>query len=119
MSSSSPLHSAYGAQGSDEYINRARRITVDDDFHCLGYSMYLPNAPSGDVDDNFVFKFPVCVKGIQSITEKAIMSPEGRRLDIEYDRVAAILGGGKAKHMGQVSAVEVVSFKWRDEDDYF
>jgi hypothetical protein len=65
---------------------KAGRITVDDDFHCLGMSIAPPGA------------FPVCVRGIQSVTEKAIMGPEGRRLDIDYDRVASIVGSGKARY---------------------
>jgi len=72
---------------------KAGRITVDDDFHCLGYSVSVPGA------------FPVCVRGIQSVTEKAIMGPEGRRLDIEYDRVAAIVGSGKARFVSRCVVV--------------
>lgn len=87
--------------------DKSNRITVDDDFHCLGYS--VTTTPG---------QFPICIKGIQSFTEKAIISPEGRRMDIDYDRVSTIVGSGKAKHLGQVSAVEVISFKWRDLDEY-
>ena len=89
-------------KSSEEQIieDKRNRITVDDDFHCLGYSIAYPG------------QFPVCVKGtsrmskyirrnysnfdlgIQSITEKAIMSPDGIRLDLDYDRVSTLLGSG-------------------------
>lgn len=114
------------SSGSHNTADKLGRITVDDDFHCLGLSISLPSGVGGvtgmDEAGNPIgggAPFPVCVRGIQSITEKAIMGPEGRRLDIDYDRVAGIVGSGKAKNMGQVSAVEVVSLKWRDPEDYF
>lgn len=88
-------------------ISREKRITVDDDFHCLGHSV----APEGE--------YPICIKGIQSITEKAIMTPDNYRLDMDYERVAHLIGIGKASKVGQVSAVEVITIKWKSLSDYF